>query len=187
MKVPRLRPFNQRPRRLRSCNPRCRRIGRLRFPPELSPRPELPFPLLRRSNPRLPRCRSRSPPVPASNSDAPVRVGLTADEPVWILVRSDGKYFFSGTLGANESRTFEAASTVLVRLGNAGGVTMTLNGNPVGPVAPRGRCGRFSLPRAGSRSWPCPSLPRPSIPCDGASPLSAACAPELAIRAFADS
>ena len=64
---------------------------------------------------------------------------LTADEPVWLLVRNDGKYFFSGTLGARESRTFEAASTVLLRLGNAGGVTITLNGNPVGPVGPKGQ------------------------------------------------
>jgi cytoskeletal protein RodZ len=80
-----------------------------------------------------------APPVPASNPNAAVRVELTADEPVWLLVRNDGKYFFSGTLGARESRTFEAASTVLLRLGNAGGVTITLNGNPVGPVGPKGQ------------------------------------------------
>ena len=80
-----------------------------------------------------------APPVPASNPNAAVRVELTADEPVWLLVRNDGKYFFSGTLGARESRTFEAASTVLLRLGNAGGVTITLNGKPVGPVGPKGQ------------------------------------------------
>jgi len=80
-----------------------------------------------------------APPVPASNPNAAVRVELTADEPVWLLARNDGKYFFSGTLGARESRTFEAASTVLLRLGNAGGVTITLNGKPVGPVGPKGQ------------------------------------------------
>jgi cytoskeleton protein RodZ len=75
----------------------------------------------------------------ASNPNAAVRVELTADEPVWVLARSDGKYLFSGTLGAKESRTIEAASTVLLRLGNAGGVTITLNGKPVGSVGPKGQ------------------------------------------------
>jgi hypothetical protein len=103
------------------------------------------------------------PPVPASNSDAPVRVGLTADEPVWILVRSDGKYFFSGTLGANESRTFEAASTVLVRLGNAGGVTMTLNGNPVGPVGPKGQVRTVQFTSGG---FEIVAVPKPPAPLD---------------------
>src|ERR1035437_9385174 len=45
--------------------------------------------------------REGAPPVPmagasASHPNAAVRVELTADEPVWVLVRSDGKYFFSG-------------------------------------------------------------------------------------------
>ena len=103
------------------------------------------------------------PPVPASNSDAPVRVELTADEPVWILVRSDGKYFFSGTLGANESRTFEAASTVLVRLGNAGGVTMTLNGNPVGPLGPKGQVRTVQFTSGG---FEIVAVPKPPAPLD---------------------
>ena len=103
------------------------------------------------------------PPVPASNSDAPVRVELTADEPVWILVRSDGKYFFSGTLGAKESRTFEATSTVLVRLGNAGGVTMTLNGNPVGPVGPKGQVRTVQFTSGG---FEIVAVPKPPAPLD---------------------
>jgi cytoskeleton protein RodZ len=49
-----------------------------------------------------------------------VRVDLTAEESVWILVRSDGKYMFSGTLSPNQSRTVEAASSVFLQLGNAG-------------------------------------------------------------------
>jgi cytoskeleton protein RodZ len=84
------------------------------------------------------------PPAPVaraseSNPNAAVRVELTADEPVWVLAQSDGKYLFSGTLGAKDSRTFEAAKTLLLRLGNAGGVTITLNGKPVGPVGPKGQ------------------------------------------------
>jgi len=68
-----------------------------------------------------------------------VRVEVTAEEPVWILARADGKYAFSGTLEANQSRTVEAADTILLRLGNAGGVSITFNGKPIGPVGPKGQ------------------------------------------------
>lgn len=74
-----------------------------------------------------------------SEANGAVRVEVTAGEPVWILVRADGKYAFSGTLEANETRSVEATSTVLLRLGNAGGVNITLNGKPIGPVGPKGQ------------------------------------------------
>jgi cytoskeleton protein RodZ len=77
--------------------------------------------------------------LPAPNPNAPVRVELTAGEAVWVLVRSDGKYLFSGTLEPNQTRTVEANSTVFLRLGNAGGVNITLNGKPIGTVGPKGQ------------------------------------------------
>ena len=104
-----------------------------------------------------------APPVPASNPNAAVRVELTADEPVWLLARNDGKYFFSGTLGAKESRTFEATSTVLVRLGNAGGVTITLNGKPVGPVGPKGQVRTVQFTSGG---FEIVAVPKPPAPLD---------------------
>ena len=122
-----------------------------------------PVPTASTEQPAPPAMPPQQQPVPASNSDAPVRVGLTADEPVWILVRSDGKYFFSGTLGAKESRTFEATSTVLVRLGNAGGVTMTLNGNPVGPVGPKGQVRTVQFTSGG---FEIVAVPKPPAPLD---------------------
>ena len=109
------------------------------------------------------------PPVPVagaspSHPNAPVRVELTADEPVWVLVRSDGKYFFSGTLGAKESRAFEATSTVLLRLGNAGGVTITLNGKPVGPVGPKGQVRTVQFTSGGFEIVAVPKSPLPLDP-----------------------
>ena len=74
-----------------------------------------------------------------SDRTAPVHVEVTADEAVWILVRVDGKYSFSGTLEANQTRSVEAAGTVILRLGNAGSVNITLNGKPIGPVGPKGQ------------------------------------------------
>jgi cytoskeletal protein RodZ len=102
-------------------------------------------------------------PVAGAHPNAPVRVELTADEPVWVLVRSDGKYFFSGTLGAKESRAFEATSTVLLRLGNAGGVTITLNGKPVGPVGPKGQVRTVQFTSGG---FEIVAVPKPPVPLD---------------------
>jgi cytoskeleton protein RodZ len=81
------------------------------------------------------------PPLAAPNADAPVRVQITAQEQeeVWVSARADGKFLFAVTLQPNESRTVEAGKTVLLKLGNAGGVNFLLNGNPVGPVGPKGQ------------------------------------------------
>ena len=84
-----------------------------------------------------------------SNPNAPVRVQVTADEPVWVLARTDGKYLFSGTLDANQSRTVEANGNVLLRLGNAGGVTILLNGKPIGAVGPKGQVRTVELTPGG--------------------------------------
>jgi cytoskeleton protein RodZ len=73
------------------------------------------------------------------NPNASVRVGITADEPVWIRAEVNGKYQFSGTLQAHETRNIDADGEVMLRLGNAGGVTITLNGKPVGEVGPKGQ------------------------------------------------
>jgi cytoskeleton protein RodZ len=101
--------------------------------------------------------------APASHPNAPVRVELTADEPVWVLVRSDGKYSFSGTLSAKQSRTIEATSMVLLRLGNAGGVTITLNGKPVGPVGPKGQVRTVQFTSGG---FEIVAVPKPPAPLD---------------------
>jgi len=85
----------------------------------------------------------------APGASGPIKVAVTAEEPVWILARSDGKYSFSGTLEANETRTVEAANIVLLRLGNAGGVTITLNGKPIGEVGPKGQVRTVQLTSGG--------------------------------------
>ena len=75
--------------------------------------------------------------IPAG--DVAVRVTITADEAVWVLARSDGKYAFSATMDPNTTRTVEAAREVTLRLGNAGGVTISLNGKPIGSAGPKGQ------------------------------------------------
>ena len=107
------------------------------------------------------------PETPAASSPAvagavenAVKVAVTAEEPVWVLARSDGKYSFSGTLAANETRTVEAATTVLLRLGNAGGVTITLNGKSIGEVGPKGQVRTVQLTSGGFQIV----APKPSAP-----------------------
>jgi cytoskeleton protein RodZ len=89
-----------------------------------------------------------------------VKVEVTAAEDVWVMARSDGKYLFSGTLKANETRTVEASDTVLLRLGNAGGVTITLNGKPIGEIGPRGQVRTVQLTSGGFQIV----APKPSAP-----------------------
>ena len=105
-----------------------------------------------------------APPVAAvaakSNPDAAVRLQITAEESVWVLVRTDGKYLFSGTLAPNQVRTVEAGETVLLRLGNAGGVSVTLNGKPVGPLGPKGQIRTVQFTSGGFQIVPPP--PKPS-------------------------
>jgi cytoskeleton protein RodZ len=100
---------------------------------------------------------------PPPNPNAPVRVAVTADELVWVLARSDGKFAFSGTLEANETRTFDANGTLLLRLGNAGGVNIKLNGQPVGSVGPKGQVRTVQFTSGGFQIV---APPKPVLPLD---------------------
>ena len=75
----------------------------------------------------------------AQAQPGPVHVQVTAREEVWVRAVSDGKYLFSVTLAANETRSVDGNQFVELRLGNAGGAEISLNGKPVGPVGPRGQ------------------------------------------------
>ena len=100
-------------------------------------------------------------PPEAVDPNAPVRVSLTADEPVWISARDGEKTVFSGTLTANQTQTLEAAEKLILRVGNAGGLTVTLNGKPVGSLGAKGQprtiqftSGGFQIVAASKPSFP---------------------------------
>jgi cytoskeleton protein RodZ len=106
---------------------------------------------------------SQAPP----NPNAALRLVVTADEPTWVSVRADGKFLFTGTLQPNETRTVDAEETVLFRLGNAGGVTFTLNGKPIGSTGPKGKARTLQFTPGGFSIVP--SAPKP--PVEGPDPL----------------
>jgi len=83
-----------------------------------------------------------------------VRVQLTAQEPVWILAKTDGKYAFSGTIQANSSRVVEGGERVFLKLGNAGGVMVWLNGRAMGLLGNEGEVLRVQFTSGGFQIVP---------------------------------
>jgi cytoskeleton protein RodZ len=100
-------------------------------------------------------------PVIPPNPNATVRVAITADEPVWIRADVNGKFQFSGTLQAHESRNIDVDGQLTLRLGNAGGATVTLNGKPVGPIGPKGQIRIVQLTSGGFQIVSVPKLVDP--------------------------
>jgi cytoskeletal protein RodZ len=114
--------------------------------------------------------------VSAERLAAPtVRVQLTAAEPVWILAKTDGKYAFSGTIEANSSRVVEGSDRVFLKLGNAGGVLVWLNGRAMGMLGDEGQVLQVQFTSGGFQIVPAdagtPGDDGPSEPGDTPAPL----------------
>lgn len=62
-----------------------------------------------------------------------------AREATWLSVSSDGKPVFSGILAANQSKTVEGKEYARMRVGNAAGLVVRLNGKLLGPLGHRGQ------------------------------------------------
>jgi Helix-turn-helix domain/Domain of unknown function (DUF4115) len=99
-----------------------------------------------------------APPAPAKVEEsvptAPVRAVFTMTEPVWVSVHCDGKPTYTGVLAEKESRSFEASAVVTVLIGNAGGLTITLNGQQLGPIGAHGEIQLLELTPNGTHRLP---------------------------------
>jgi len=82
---------------------------------------------------------------------------------VWIRAEANGKVQFEGVLQPHESRNIDADGEVRLRLGNAGGATLTLNGKPVGAVGPKGQIRTVQFTSGGFQIV---SPPKPPDPLD---------------------
>ena len=80
-----------------------------------------------------------SAPGESTSSAATLHVSLAADEETWVRAWADGKQVLTATLEPNVIKTVDAADQIRIRTGNAGGLQITLNGKPLGPIGPRGQ------------------------------------------------
>jgi cytoskeleton protein RodZ len=103
----------------------------------------------------------------AANPDAPVRVEVEAQEQTWISVRTDGQFSFSGVLEANQSRTVAGNRNVLLKIGNAGGVSVRFNGKSIGPLGAKGTVRTIQFTSGGFQIVP----PEPNPPIESLDPL----------------
>ncbi len=72
-------------------------------------------------------------------SEYKVMLDLMAHETTWLSVSSDGKPVFSGILQANQSKTVGGRQFAKMRVGNAAGLEVRLNGRLLGPLGARGQ------------------------------------------------
>ena len=60
-------------------------------------------------------------------------------EATWLSVSSDGKPVFSGILQANQTKSVGGRQFAKLRVGNAAGIEVRLNGKLLGPLGARGQ------------------------------------------------
>jgi tRNA A-37 threonylcarbamoyl transferase component Bud32 len=87
-----------------------------------------------------------TPAAPREAAAASVTVVLRATAEAWTRATVDGRVAYEGTLVAGDRRTFTARRAVDLRLGNAGGVQLTVDGRPRGAPGRSGQVwqGRFT-------------------------------------------
>lgn len=79
-----------------------------------------------------------TPPAPAPRllvpKSQPLRVGVRASQDCWMQVKADGKVLFQNVLGKGREETWTAADELELWVGNAAALTLTVNGQPQGPI-----------------------------------------------------
>jgi len=83
--------------------------------------------------------RAEEPEAVALTPGYKVLLNLVAREATWLSISSEGKRLFSGVLAANETKTVAGKESAWMKVGNAAGLDVTLNGKPIGPLGARGQ------------------------------------------------
>ena len=68
-----------------------------------------------------------------------VTVQVTATDSAWMQIRSEGRVIYSGTIAANQTRSFAVGPEGRLVTGNAGAVEVRVNGRTLGPLGPAGQ------------------------------------------------
>jgi cytoskeletal protein RodZ len=105
-----------------------------------------------------------SPPARPAASGAAQELSIAASEPSWLQVTIDGGQPKEAILQPGERITWAAEREFRLTVGNAGGVSVALNGEPVGPLGPSGRVRMLVLPRPSTTVSPHPAPALTSTP-----------------------
>jgi hypothetical protein len=65
-------------------------------------------------------------------------VSLAVTEATWVSLTVDGRSVFAGILSPGDTKSFQGTERMSLRIGNAGGLEIHWNGQPVGPIGRRG-------------------------------------------------
>lgn len=69
----------------------------------------------------------------------PLQVNMNVQEPSWVRITTDGQVAFEGDLIQGTKHSWQAKQLLKVRTGNAGGVMLTLNNQPLGKMGKSGQ------------------------------------------------
>jgi hypothetical protein len=87
---------------------------------------------------------------PGSRRHASIKITETS----WVSACTDGKQVFADLLTTKDRREFSFSSRAIVRVGNASGVDIALDGAPIGPLGGHGKLRRVEIGRSGFRLLP---------------------------------
>jgi len=91
-------------------------------------------------------------PKPAISSSANLTLVIRATETAWVSVTSDGQLVAQETLIAPANSTFHASRELVVRVGNAAGVSFLWNGKEVPPQGTESEAKTFIFDAHGMRA-----------------------------------
>jgi cytoskeleton protein RodZ len=118
------------------------KLGRFRSAPEKDAASASPAVVSMASTPKpVLEEKPARPEEPATAVDAGYKVllNLMAREATWLSISSEGKRLFSGILAANQTKTVEGKESATMKVGNAAGLEVRLNGKLLGPLGGRGQ------------------------------------------------
>lgn len=83
--------------------------------------------------------RSTPQPAPSASQPVPLNVAIAAAGHTWIRAVADGTTVYEGFLNAGDKQTWQAKRSLTLRVGNAGAVTLSVNGKPLGSLGGPGQ------------------------------------------------
>jgi hypothetical protein len=76
-------------------------------------------------------------------------VQIRATEDAWVQIVADGKLFSEGVLVPPAEKRVRAAKQVVIKTGNAAGVEVSFNGQPLPPLGEENQMATVTLTAAG--------------------------------------